>query len=71
MLEIRLRIDPAKTQSLTSVLLSTHGFFTVIAAPVIAAVVDKTAKRKTALLVSLIVCMIGTLLVALTITCMP
>ncbi|OBT64559.1 hypothetical protein VE03_06297 [Pseudogymnoascus sp. 23342-1-I1] len=66
MLEVRLHADPAQTQSLTSSLLSIHGFVTLISAPFIAALVDKMANQKIPFLLSLTVCVTGTILVALT-----
>lgn len=69
MLEVRLHADPAQTQSQTSRLLSIHEFVTIISGPFIGAFVDKTANQKIPLLVSLTVCVAGTLLVALTPTC--
>ncbi|PGH27862.1 hypothetical protein AJ80_00412 [Polytolypa hystricis UAMH7299] len=66
MLEVRLHRDPGETQSLTTGLLSIHGFVTLISAPVTAALLDKTANRKIPLLLSLAMCLTGTLLVAFT-----
>ncbi|KAF3481805.1 uncharacterized protein GIQ15_04564 [Arthroderma uncinatum] len=65
MLEVRLHIDPSRTQSLSSALLAIHGFVALISAPVIAHFADKTPNRRTPLLISLAACLIGTLLVAL------
>lgn len=69
MLEGRLKIDPSQTQSLTSALLTLHGFFALVAAPMIAHFVDKTSNRKAPLLITLGGCIIGTLLIALTPSC--
>ncbi|KAJ5520330.1 hypothetical protein N7463_000783 [Penicillium fimorum] len=66
MLESRLHIDPSRTQFLTSALLTIHGLFALISAPVIAHFADKASNRKTPLLVSLGGCIVGTLLIALT-----
>ena len=69
MLEGRLHIDPSHTQSLTSALLTVHGFFALIAAPIIAHFADKTSNRKAPLLIALGGCIVGTLLIALTPSC--
>ncbi|KAJ5112755.1 hypothetical protein N7532_000800 [Penicillium argentinense] len=66
MLEVRLHIDPSQTQSITSALLSVHGFATLILTPLIAAAADKTPNRKIPLIISLVVCLGGTVLVAFT-----
>ncbi|KAJ5172998.1 hypothetical protein N7492_005591, partial [Penicillium capsulatum] len=65
MLEDRLHMDPANTQSLTATLLSMHGLIPLVSAPVIANIVDRIGSRQRSLLVSLVVCLIGTFLVAL------
>lgn len=70
MLEDRLHFDPSSTQPLTSALLAVHGFFNLIAAPVIAHFSDKTPHRKAALLVALGGSIAGTLMVAVAPSCM-
>lgn len=57
MLEVRLALDPSRTQSLTTALLTTHGVFSLVFAPI---------NRKIPLLISLVGCFVGTALVALT-----
>ncbi|KAE8144461.1 major facilitator superfamily domain-containing protein, partial [Aspergillus avenaceus] len=66
MLEIRLRLDPSKTQRFTTAIMTSHGFISLVAAPVIAHYADKTPNRKIPLLISLGVCLTGTLLIAST-----
>lgn len=66
MLEVRLKIDPSQTQSLTSSLLAIHGFMTLVAAPIIAHFADKTSNRRMPLLIALVACAAGTVLVACT-----
>ena len=66
MLEVRLALDPSRTQSLTTALLTTHGVFSLVFAPIIAHFADKTPNRKIPLLISLVGCFVGTALVALT-----
>ncbi|KAL4876155.1 major facilitator superfamily domain-containing protein [Aspergillus karnatakaensis] len=64
MLERRLHVDPALTQSLTTTLLTTYGVVSLVAAPFIAHFADKTPNRKIPLLLSLAACASGTILVA-------
>ena len=71
MLEERLHNDPSQTSDTTAQLLSVHGFVVLICAPVLATLFDKISNRKIPLFVSLGVCLIGTVLVACSPTCMP
>ncbi|KAJ5898742.1 hypothetical protein N7495_003486 [Penicillium taxi] len=64
MLEERMHIDPSKTQRLTSAILATHGFVSVISGPVVGHFADKTPSRKIPLLLSLSGGLVGTALVA-------
>lgn len=64
MLETRLHIHPSATQTLTTTLLTLYGFISLLAAPVIAHFADKTPSRKIPLLLSLVVCVLETVLVA-------
>ncbi|KAL4963298.1 major facilitator superfamily domain-containing protein [Aspergillus stella-maris] len=66
MLEVRLYIDPAQTQSLTTQLQTTYGVVLLVATPLNANLADRIKSRKMPLLVSLGTCLIGTLLVAST-----
>ncbi|CAI7595824.1 unnamed protein product [Penicillium crustosum] len=66
MLEGRLHVDPSQTQNITTALLSLHGLIALISAPIIAHFADKTPKRKLPLLISLIGCLVGTLLLSFT-----
>ena len=66
MLEVRLGLDPSRTQSLTTALLAIHGVFSLISAPIIAHFADKTPNKKIPLLISLAGCFVGTVMVALT-----
>ncbi|OQE44745.1 hypothetical protein PENCOP_c002G00734 [Penicillium coprophilum] len=66
MLRTRLHIDHSKTQKVTSAVLGLHGAISVIAGPIIGHFADKTPNRKTPLLLSLITCIIGTLMIAST-----
>lgn len=70
MLEGRLGIDPSHTQSLTSALLTLHGFFGLVSAPIIAHFADKSSNKRAPLLIALGGCIVGTLLIALTPSCM-
>ncbi|KAL4934981.1 hypothetical protein BDV06DRAFT_207872 [Aspergillus oleicola] len=64
MLETRLHVDAALTQSFTTTLLTTYGVVSLVAAPFIAHFADKTPNRKIPLLLSLAACASGTILVA-------
>ncbi|KGO55105.1 Tetracycline resistance protein, TetA/multidrug resistance protein MdtG [Penicillium expansum] len=66
MLQTRLHIDRSKTQKVTSIVLGLHGAISVIAGPIIGHFADKTPSRKTPLLLSLITCIIGTVMMAST-----
>jgi predicted MFS family arabinose efflux permease len=66
MLEERLHIDPSLTQSYTTALLTAHGFFGLVSAPIIAHLAEKTPSQKTPLLIALAGCFVGTLMIALT-----
>ncbi|KKK17328.1 hypothetical protein AOCH_002451 [Aspergillus ochraceoroseus] len=66
MLEDRLHTDPLETQNYTTALLTIHGLFTLVSAPVIAHFVDKSPNRRTPLLIALAGCCVGTLLIATT-----
>lgn len=66
MLEVRLGFDPSQTQTLTTAILSIHGFLGIVSAPVIAHFADKTPNRKVPLLIALAGCLVGTVLVAST-----
>ncbi|KAJ5126633.1 MFS transporter [Penicillium atrosanguineum] len=65
MLEDRLQLPPSQTQWLTTALLTSHGFFAMASAPIIAHFADKTSDRKVPLLLALAGCATGTLLVAI------
>lgn len=69
MLEVRLGRDPADTQITISGLLSVHGLATLIAAPVLAALLDRAPNGKTPFLLALTSCVVGTVLVAATPSC--
>ncbi|KAJ5431504.1 Major facilitator superfamily domain general substrate transporter [Penicillium cf. griseofulvum] len=66
MLRTRLHIDRSKAQKVISIVLGLHGAVSVVAGPIIGHFADKTPNRKTPLLVSLITCIIGTLMIAST-----
>lgn len=66
MIEDRLHLNPSRTQRLTSALLTTHGFFSLVSAPIIGYFADKSPSRKIPLLAALAGCIIGTLLIAWT-----
>lgn len=66
MLEDRLNLDSSHTQSLTTALLTIHGFVSLISGPIIAHFADKTPSKKITLLFALTGCLIGTILVACT-----
>ncbi|KAJ5971872.1 uncharacterized protein N7479_001790 [Penicillium vulpinum] len=64
MLQNRLDVQPSKAQQLTSAVLALHGTLAVISGPIIGHFADKYQDRKTALLLSLGWCIIGTCMVA-------
>ncbi|CEL04887.1 hypothetical protein ASPCAL06011 [Aspergillus calidoustus] len=64
MLETRLHLDPSKTQTFTTTLLTVYGVVSLLFAPIFAHFADKTPSRKIPLLVSLAACASGTILVA-------
>jgi MFS family permease len=66
MLRTRLHIDRSKTQKVTAIVLGLHGAVSVVAGPIIGHFADKTPNRKTPLLLSLVICIIGTLMIAST-----
>ncbi len=66
MIEVRLALDPSRTQNLTTALLVVYGFCSLVSAPVIAHFADKTPNMKYLLLSSLVGCALGTSLVAWT-----
>ena len=70
MLEERLHNDPSETADTTNYLLSLHGFVTLICSPLFAKLLDKTTSQKGPLFLSLGLCLLGTALVASTLTCM-
>ncbi|KAJ5178342.1 major facilitator superfamily domain-containing protein [Penicillium coprophilum] len=63
-LEDRLQLDPAKTQTTTSALLSTHAFVCFISGPFIGSLADKISSRKVPLLLSLGGEILGTIIIA-------
>ncbi|CAI7632102.1 unnamed protein product [Penicillium glandicola] len=64
MLEDRLQLDPKKTQTTTSALLSTHALVCFISSPFIANLADNIPSRKGPLLVSLAGEIVGTIIIA-------
>ncbi|KAJ5169846.1 Major facilitator superfamily domain general substrate transporter [Penicillium coprophilum] len=60
MIQNRLHVHPSKAQELTSVVLALHGTLAVLSAPIIGHYADKNQNRKTALLLSLGWCIVGT-----------
>ncbi|KXG47828.1 Tetracycline resistance protein, TetA/multidrug resistance protein MdtG [Penicillium griseofulvum] len=64
MLEDRLRLDPTKTQTTTSALLSTHALVCFVSGPFIGNLADKIPSRKGPLLVSLGGEIVGTIIIA-------
>ncbi|KAL4962486.1 major facilitator superfamily domain-containing protein [Aspergillus stella-maris] len=66
MIEVRLGLPSSQTPWYTSALLATHGFFSMLSAPVIGHFADRTPDRKTPLLFCLVGCAGGTGLVAFT-----
>jgi MFS family permease len=65
MIEVRLRLPPAQTQRFTTALLTTHGFVSIVSAPVVAHFADKTSNRKLPLLIALAGSLVGTFLLAI------
>lgn len=70
MLEERLHLDPSKTQSYTTILLSSYGFVGLVSAPAIAYFAERAGSQKKPLLIALVGCLGGTLMVALASSCM-
>ncbi|EYE90815.1 MFS transporter [Aspergillus ruber CBS 135680] len=68
MLEQRLHIDPSHTQNETTKLLAIYGFVSVVFATATAHVADKMPDRRTPLLYALAGCLVGTALVASTLS---
>lgn len=66
MLEDRLHLDATRTQSDTTRLLAIYGFMSLISAPIVGHIADKTPNKRTPLLVALAGCLVGTVLVACT-----
>lgn len=66
MLEERLHLDASRTQNLTTTLLTMHGFFGLISAPIIVYLAGFTSSQRIPLLIALAGCFVGTLLVAST-----
>ena len=66
MVEVRLGLDPSRTQNLTTALLAVHELCSLVSAPIIAHFAYKTPNRKYLLLSSLAGCVLGTSLVACT-----
>ncbi|KAJ6118612.1 Major facilitator superfamily domain general substrate transporter [Penicillium samsonianum] len=66
MLRNRLHIDRSQSQKVTSTVLGLHGAISVVAGPIIGHFADKTPNRKAPLLLSLITCIIGTVMIAST-----
>ncbi|OQE15900.1 hypothetical protein PENSTE_c026G03717 [Penicillium steckii] len=64
MLRFRIHIPPSKIQELTSSVLAMHGALAMIAGPIIGHFSDQTPHRRTPLIISLAVCIAGTVLVA-------
>ncbi|ESZ90466.1 hypothetical protein SBOR_9160 [Sclerotinia borealis F-4128] len=64
MLENRLHVEPSQIQKLSSTVLALHGAFAVISSPIIGHFADKSSGRKTSLLLSLVCCILGTVMVA-------
>lgn len=56
--------DPSQTQRLTAAILTLHGLISAISGPLIGHYADKMPNRKSPLLISLVGCIVGTVLVA-------
>ena len=70
MVEVRLQLPDTQTQRITTVILTTYGFVSMVSAPIIAHFADKTSNRRVPLLLALVGCLVGTLLVAGCSSCM-
>ncbi|PVH81343.1 MFS general substrate transporter [Cadophora sp. DSE1049] len=64
MLENRLHLDPSRSQSYTSKLLTMNGLLQLFSAPITAHVSDKFGKKRVQLLVAILVGIMGTIFVA-------
>ncbi|TGO14981.1 hypothetical protein BTUL_0046g00730 [Botrytis tulipae] len=66
MLEERLHVDQSQIQIFTSAVLALHGALAMLSSPIIGHFADKSPNRKIWLLFSLLWCIIGTCMVAIT-----
>jgi MFS family permease len=64
MLEVRLRIDPANVQALTSGLLAVHAAASFISSPIIGILADRIPARKGPLMIGLCGELVSTVIVA-------
>ncbi|KAF9888186.1 hypothetical protein FE257_009181 [Aspergillus nanangensis] len=64
MFQTRLHRDPSETQWFTSAILAVHGYVSALSGPIIGHFADKSPDRKTPLVLSLVVCVIGTVMIA-------
>jgi len=64
MLRFRLNVPPSEIQELTSSVLAIHGALAMIAGPIIGHFSDQTPNRKAPLVLSLAICIAGTVIVA-------
>jgi predicted MFS family arabinose efflux permease len=68
MLEDRLQLDAEQTQSNTTKLLAIYGLVSLLSAPITAHIADRLPNRRAHLLIALFVCIIGSVLVASTLS---
>lgn len=66
MLEVRIHLDPSRTQAITSTTLAIYAFASIIASPIIGYYGDRVSSRKTLLLAGLCVEILATLALAWT-----
>lgn len=66
MLEVRIQLDPSQTQAMTSTILATYAFVSIIASPIIGHYADRVPGRKMPLLAGLCVELLATITVAST-----
>ncbi|KAJ5489098.1 hypothetical protein N7539_003988 [Penicillium diatomitis] len=64
MLEERMHQPPQQTQRLTSISLALHGIVSAFSGPILGHLADQTPSRKIPFLITLLGCIIGTLMVA-------
>lgn len=66
MLEVRIHLDPSRTQAMTSTILAIYALASIIASPIIGHYADRVSSRKIPLLAGLCLELTATVAVAMT-----